>query len=128
MNQQELLRVIAKHECHDEIWWNEELQFYVNCNDVFGWACADAEDISTDEDIALLDRSLTESKTHGALLYCARRRKERPQGALYKHLPPEVQELLNACGPERPIDFFNPQDQQGNYCYKDETTKKETNE
>lgn len=37
----------------------------------------------------------------GAKLFCCRLRKMRPQNAYYKHIPVELQELFNECGPAR---------------------------
>lgn len=117
MDVSKLLKVVALHDSNEVIWWNTSLEFFVGCNDIFAWACADAEPIETDLDIDALDSALKESEENGAMLYCARRRQMRPQGAIYKHLDQRDIDLLNACGPERKIDIGNPQDQAGNYRY-----------
>lgn len=80
------------------------------CNDVFFWGSADAEFID-EATLPDFERAVTEcggDEETGALLYCARKRQERPQGALYKYIPPEYWALFDACGPEREIGLGNP--------------------
>lgn len=103
-----ILRAVAKNEMQSDVFWTEDLEFFVNCNDLFGWACADGEPIETEADVALLDRSCQDSKFNGPALYCCRRRKMRPQGAFYKYLKPEDVDLFNACGPYREACLGNP--------------------
>lgn len=82
----------------------------INCNDVFFWGCADDEDIN-DETLPLYHKALDDcSQNHGtaAMLYCARIRKERPQGAIYSCIPKEFWSLFDACGPEKETGFGNP--------------------
>lgn len=112
-----MMLFIQDNDLFEEIDWDGELKFYANCNDFFYWGCADSEPISN-EDFKLLESSVNDSKGyHGILLYCARKRKLRPQGAYYKHLK-EDKELFDACGTERTIDIANPQNQDGEYKYK----------
>ena len=109
---------IQEHDLFEEILWDGELRFYANCNDFFYWGCADGEPISKD-DLDLLESSINDSKDYnGVLLYCARKRKMRPQGAYYKHLEKD-KVLFDACGDEREIDIANPQNQSGEYKYTD---------
>lgn len=103
-----LLLVIAERELHGEIFWHTDLTFMVNCNDLFHWAFADAELIESSNDIDQLDAACKEAGYDGASLYCARRRKMRPQGACYKHLDEKNWPLFDACGPEREVGFGNP--------------------
>lgn len=42
------------------------------------------------------------------LLWCARQRATRPQGAYYKHLDPRLHHLFDAVGPEREVGLGNP--------------------
>lgn len=51
---------------------------YVNCNDVFAWACADAEDLPHDE-IGNLYKMHKANKRWGATIWCILRRKQKPQ-------------------------------------------------
>lgn len=54
----------------------EKMHMYVNCNDVFAWGCADAEDISLDE----LKRYQQLSKTKwGDVKWVCIKRNEKPQ-------------------------------------------------
>ncbi len=103
-----LLRVVATYDLCYELYWDTDLQFCINCNDVFFWGCADAEDVETEEDIKLLEKCLSETETDGMILYCARRRKMRPQGAIYKGIEEKNWPLFNECGPEREIGLGNP--------------------
>ena len=103
-----IMKLFAENDACDELYWNNELEPWVNCSDFFWWGCGDGEDIETDEDLELLEQCFKDSEDHPTLLYCARRRKERPQGAYYKYLKDEA-ELFNACGPERKTGSGNPQ-------------------
>lgn len=75
-------------------------QLEINCNDLFYWACADAEDITLAE-LPDLQRALDEAPGHGELLWVCRKRGMRPQKPYYKYFNAEVAALFNACGPER---------------------------
>ena len=52
-----LLKLVAEHDLQGEIIWDTALCFYVPCNDVFFWGCADAEDIESQKDVDLLQSS-----------------------------------------------------------------------
>lgn len=78
------------------------------CNDLFWWGCADAEPIESHADLAALVQAHDDSSEAGFELYCARRRRMRPQGAIYKYYSAEVQRLFDACGPDRSVDVLNP--------------------
>ena len=83
---------ITKHD--------DAVTMYVNCNDLFWWAVADAEELNF-SDLAELNRCISESPDHGELLWCAKKRKMRPQKPYYKSFSNDEAELFNACGPER---------------------------
>lgn len=83
--------------------------FYLNCNDLFAWACADAEEITL-EDIPALKKA--EKDCHAIdfydsiSLFCCRKRKMRPQKAWFRYFVREknkdaVIKLFEECGPER---------------------------
>lgn len=74
--------------------------FFVQCNDLFYWASADAERIAPEEYPDLL-KALDESPENGAELWCARHRKLRPQAPYYKYFSQAEQVLFNEAGPER---------------------------
>lgn len=94
----------------DELLWDEDLNICIGCNDVFWWATADAEPIETEEDYQLLKVTLEEcQKMHfcagiySDILYASRKRKMRPQGAIYKSIYGDMWPLFDACGPERSV-------------------------
>lgn len=108
----DLLRLVSQHECHDNLYWGVDLVFAIKCSDMFCWACADAEPI-TGEDIPLLQKALEETDTGmgsiwGGLLFVARKRGMRPQGAAYDYIDNELWHLFDACGPKREVSFVNP--------------------
>ncbi len=103
-----LLKIIANHDFHDDLFWTEELKFYVNCNDLFHWGRSDLEPVLK-EDLELLEKSLNDDCCTGSWLYCCRKRRMRPQGACYKHIEMSKWSLFNNCGPERELDLGNPQ-------------------
>lgn len=100
---------------------SDELVLMVNASDFFHWASADAVEI-TPENIDLFESTIAEVKALGAklgqnfedddvLLFAARARGMRPQGAHYKHLPKELWSLFDGAGPARDVDtsaFGNP--------------------
>ena len=84
----------------------------VNCNDFFWWGTADAEGI-TAADLLDLKQAMKDCNEEfefkwGQLLWCARKRKMRPQGPYYSSIPKELWGLFNACGDEREVDCLNP--------------------
>lgn len=109
---------------------DDKLIFFINCNDVFFWAVADVEEIESQEDVDLLRKSIEDCKNNctdfesetynkirgeevGTILFCCRKRKMRPQGALYEELiPPSLWHLFDECGAERETGFGNPVDRQ----------------
>lgn len=120
-----VLRYVGCYELGDRVWWRTDAEyapvtFFVNCNDLFDWGCADCETL-TPERLPLLGRALEDCAKAcgddrdaekrgwpwGIELFCARLRGERPQGAAYpkdRRLWP----LFDACGPERTKGHGNP--------------------
>lgn len=98
--------------CSDLLWRCDgqyaPVTFFINCNDLFWWGCADGEDI-TEENIHLLREAIKDledyplSKADAPLLFCCRVRKMRPQGAYYSYLEKDVWHLFDAAGPEREV-------------------------
>lgn len=110
-----VLKLVEKHNAYGDLFWRTggeygEVSFFINCNDLFWWGTADVEPL-TAADLEAFDQSMKDSPTSGAELYCARRRKMRPQGACYKHFAKEEWPLFDACGPRRERDVLNPQEQ-----------------
>ena len=107
-----ILNVTAKHDDYDGLWWRTDGEYapvtmLVNCNDLFYWACSDAETI-TDENIDAFEQAYKDAAEaykygycYAQLLFCCRVRGMRPQKPYYEHLPEELHDLFNACGPER---------------------------
>lgn len=96
-----LFSLVSKYDYRESILWNVECtKFYVTCSDIFFWACADAEHI-TEEDLDDFEQALKESYVYGGALWCARKRKMRPQKVIYHDLSEEEKVLFNKCGPER---------------------------
>jgi len=92
----------------------------INCGDIFFWGCSDGEFIS-EEQLPLYNKALKEcngNHDNAAALYCARIKKERPQGAYYSYIDKELWPLFNECGPKRNIEFGNPYEQ-GEYEIKE---------
>lgn len=110
-----LLKLIAEHEIIGDLFWTKDLNFYVVCSDVFAWGCAESESIDSQEDVDLFEQAIKDCKSkefcgeeYADIVYACRKRKMRPQGAMYSHINPAIHPLLDACGPEREIDFLNP--------------------
>lgn len=87
------------------------------CNDVFYWGTADLEYIKEDE-LDLFDQCLTADPIRGVLLFCARKRGMRPQGAFYKMLDDKEKELFRRGLPERETDIANPFNENNEYEYR----------
>lgn len=100
----------------ESLWWNFDdgkLRMYAKCSDFFEWGTADLEEIQP-EDLDLLEQcvkdvtELDRTNMYAGELFAARKRKLRPQGACYKHLPEVLWPLFDAAGPARETDLFNP--------------------
>jgi len=114
-----VLDAVAFDNC-DMLWWRTDgeytpVMFFVNCNDLFWWGTADAEDI-TPENVHLLKKSIedveaiNDTSQWGGELFCCRSRKMRPQGAAYPK-DERLWPLFDECGPDRDADkepFGNP--------------------
>jgi hypothetical protein len=108
-----VLRLVSKYDIYDSLFWNSKPQFFMNVNDDFWWGTADLEEITT-ANIDALEQAITDCEkvsdvgsVYAPMLFAARIRGIRPQGASY---PPERElwPLLDACGPEREVEFGNP--------------------
>lgn len=110
-----LIDAIDEFDLDGSIFWNRsnmidnEDGLLLNCNDFFSWGCADAEPL-TIEDIPELRRSYkdVENNYDGLYLFIARKRKLRPQGAMYASIKKKFWPLFDACGPPRVRSFGNP--------------------
>ena len=111
-----LLKLAAKHDIREDLFWNEALDFFVICSDFFYWGVADLVDVYSQANVDLLEHSIADCEAakqfgsvHAPLLYCARKAHMRPQGAYYKHINKELWPLFDACGPERETGVGNPE-------------------
>ena len=52
-----VLVAASKFDNEHSLTWDEELNFYVKCNDTFWYASAHAEEIVTEEDVELYEKS-----------------------------------------------------------------------
>lgn len=116
-----LVRVFRLFEDLDGFWWRTDGEYapvtlFVNCNDFFWWASGDCERVLA-ENIAVLEEAFQDidnasdehiAATWAPLLFVARLRKMRPQGAYYKHIPEVLHVLFDACGPAREAGLGNP--------------------
>jgi hypothetical protein len=103
-------------DLENELGWSvdantRDVTFWSNCNDMFFWGCADSESIEPGDldDIRTAIKDVTTvcpdvmhytNSTNGIALWCARKRKMRPQGCAYPS-DPRIWLLFDACGPER---------------------------
>jgi len=62
----------------DTEYTNGEIKLWINCNDVFAWACADAEDVHYD-DIESIYKSWLADKKCGGIKWAIRKRGMPPQ-------------------------------------------------
>jgi len=103
----ELLKLLFDHDAHDDLFWNcsgpyAPITFFIQCSDVFYWATADLEKV-TSENLPILRQSYEDAgNLYGGDLFCARVRGMRPQRPYLKQIRDEkIKELFLACGPER---------------------------
>lgn len=128
----EILRFSEEHDLYGLLEWyfsvnvENNIKFYINCNDIMHWGCSDNEEIDNIS-FPLLKETFKEIESFSVMdteyelnlcdisimLFVCRMRKMRPQNACYplyrnKGLQWKIHELLNACGPEREVDILNP--------------------
>jgi hypothetical protein len=117
MTDQDTIRVIRRLIETDDfgldgLFWNiaddGSIQIMVNANDLFFWACSDAEKITV-ENIEELVKSKADCEaakqytghSWGESLFACRMRNMRPQHPQYKNIPDELKPLFDAAGPYR---------------------------
>jgi hypothetical protein len=115
-----VLRVTALENC-DDIWWRTDSEYapltiMTNCSDCFWWGSADGDRVTPENidvfeqayvDLKAIEKDDCTARCYGTMLFSARLRKMRPQGAAY----PEnrvLWPLFDACGPERVVERGNP--------------------
>lgn len=66
--------------------WSEEAKnttsLVVNCNDVFAWGCADAEEVTL-KDLKDLYYHVKKDKNYGSIVWCIKKRNMLPQKPVY---------------------------------------------
>jgi hypothetical protein len=115
-----VLVAVADAEAYGDLWWRTDgdyapVTFFVNCNDLFAWACGDVERV-TPENVGEFERAAADAyaadpefgSIYAPALFCCRVRGMRPQGAAYPKDRPALWPLFDACGPERVVEFGNP--------------------
>jgi hypothetical protein len=103
-----------------ELFWRTDapefapVTFFARCDDFFMWGGSDGEPITPDN-IGDLEQAVADMRALGLpdwdkahLLWIARKRGMRPQGAYYTYIEKEYWPLFDACGPERETGFGNP--------------------
>lgn len=63
----------------------KSIQLFINCNDLFAWACMDGEDLKYSE-IEELYRIWRNDKRWGVQKWCCKKRNERPQMPVEKKM------------------------------------------
>lgn len=108
----DILRALARAECSPYLHGEPDggVSVLINCNDLFYWACADAEPVGVG-DLALIDETFNELRAvrnsiHDAWqnfegLFCCRKRKMRPQNCILVKYPDHIRPLFERCGPVR---------------------------
>lgn len=113
-----VLQILAQWDEYDGLFWrfvDGEIKMFVICNDQFSWGAADLERITPDnvEQLATAYQDCHDAdpanfgEVYGQLLFCARSRGMRPQGAAYPE-DRRLWPLFDACGPERQKGIGNP--------------------
>lgn len=107
----EILAAFDDADSHDSVWWRTDgkyapITLLVNCNDLFYWATADAEEI-TINNLPVYRQAVADIRAIGGMecsaaeLFCCRVRGMRPQGPFYRELDGAEKALFDACGPPR---------------------------
>lgn len=73
------------HEVFGKTYTGHSICLFVNCNDVFAWACSDAEDISLKE-LPELFKWYEKNPVHGSTVWVCLKRKQKPQFPVQKLL------------------------------------------
>ena len=74
-------------------WWKKDwpedakakTSLNVNCNDIFAWGCADAEEMDYEDLESLYDHYIKDPM-FGSAVWCIKKRKQMPQPPVYKDI------------------------------------------
>lgn len=69
----------------DEKWPKDCVSLHVNCNDIFAWATADAEDVKYGE-LKELFEMVVKDINFGSAAWCIKKRKQMPQAPVEKDI------------------------------------------
>ena len=69
-------------------WREDAVSLHLNCNDVFAWGCADAEDVLHSDLADIYDHFVKDNKW-GTAVWCIKRRKMRAQKPVYDEIKKE---------------------------------------
>lgn len=78
-------RRYVSNEKTNELSKNETLVLFLNCNDVFAWGCADAEDVSYSELPELFKLYEADDKC-GTIQWVCIKRNQKPQAPIVKYM------------------------------------------
>ena len=113
-----VLSFISDNDMEGDVSWRCDgdrapITFWINCNDTFAWGCSDGEHFSVG-DLPDIKRAMEDCENaikhyshYGVILWIARARKMRPQGAAYPQKK-ELHALFDAVGPVREVGLGNP--------------------
>ena len=108
MEEEDYLKVLLTEEIVfiNNGWWRKDwpedsITVHVNCNDIFAWGCADAEDITYGE-LKDLYEMYKKDPSWGAAAWCIKKRKQMPQKP--------VQDLIDKAGIWNLKDLINAKD------------------
>jgi hypothetical protein len=117
-----VMDAISANDALDDLHYDDG-DVFLNCNDAFYWGCSDCE-VITAADIPEFERAHRDSKEYeGTLLFIARKRGERPQGAVYSRIHPDEWALFDACGPPREKSISNPVGTEDRVAYAERKKK-----
>lgn len=96
-----VMSVIARYDLFQTVFWDSEIKFFVNCNEIFGNA-ADSEPLISMNDIVLLETSVLDcemilqnsGQVYGPMLYCNRKRQCNILKKKTKFIPKELKFLF----------------------------------
>lgn len=67
-------------------WQKDYISHHVNCNDVFGWGCADSEDVTYSEINELYHDFWQKDPVWGPAAWCIKKRRRLPQPPVAKRM------------------------------------------
>lgn len=99
LKNQVLFSNYRKYEAYENS-FSRTCVLFVNCNDIFAWGCADAEDLPSEEALEALYKLCVQYPTWGSAIWCCQRRKMQPQRPVAEYMkkanewPAEIMDSL----------------------------------